>query len=494
MLDEQRNNQDDGIEKAPTLKPQTVGKGALHLTLAKITTTAIAFVSSMLLSRFRSLSEYGTYSQIITIITLSTSLFMLGLPNSSNFFLARADSSDQRREFLSVYYTLNAIICALIGGSLIMGLPLIERYFDIALYPFAHITISSISNVLVVYGQTHKLMCVNISTSLVALVSITIIQLFDMSFNDYLKVFLFGNLAIALWNYRIVYTLEKGIKPCVNINLIRKIFSYSIPIGLATLVGTINIELDKLVIGRMLGPESFAIYSNAGKELPLTMISASLTSVLLPQMARRIKNSDVKSAIELWGKTIELSYIAMCFFATALFVFAPQIMSILYSEKYLPGVSVFRIYSLILLLRTTYFGIVLNSSGKTKYVFWTSVLTLLINVLLNIGFYFSFGFSGPAVASLISIAICNICQLLITCRMLRIPFLYIFPWKKLGVVSINNFVWGVIAYVIIRILKWSTDIKSILFCVLFGIGIATVYLTIYSPRLKDLWNSLNRYE
>lgn len=68
----------------------TVGKNAVVLTASKIITTSISLASVMLLSRFRTLEEYGTYSQTLLVINLATALFMLGLPNSTNYFLALA--------------------------------------------------------------------------------------------------------------------------------------------------------------------------------------------------------------------------------------------------------------------------------------------------------------------------------------------------------------------------------------------------------------------
>ena len=65
---------------------RSIGSDALKLTISKLITMAIALVNAMLLSRFRTLEEYGTYSQLLLIINLATTFFMLGLPNSINYF------------------------------------------------------------------------------------------------------------------------------------------------------------------------------------------------------------------------------------------------------------------------------------------------------------------------------------------------------------------------------------------------------------------------
>ena len=482
-------------------KKTGVGHSALHLTIAKIITIFISLLSSMLLSRFRTVEEYGTYSQLTIAITLATSLFMLGLPNSINYFLAKADNAEERRDFLSVYYSLNTILGVILGLVLVLLVPLIEAYFDnaaisafwyfLAIYPWAHVTISSIGNVLVVYDRTKLLMIINVITTSVALLSVVVIQVLGLSFKEYITAFLIGNIAIALWIYSMIFRLEKGIGVHINGTLIRKIFSYSIPIGLASLVGTINIEMDKLMIGRMLGTEALAYYTNAGKELPLTIIASSLTAVLMPQIVRKLKKGDKEGVVSLWGVSIELSYIIICFFVTACVVFAPQIITILYSEKYLPGVNIFRIYSLVLLLRTTYFGLVLNSMGKTKFILYSSAGSLLINIILNCLMYWAIGFEGPALASFASIFVVGFAQLWWTSSALSVSLRKLFPWSKLLKISTINIIWGVIASIIIFLLNIKTDMCSLVISVALGCVFTGGYLLILGKKIKYAWGVLN---
>ena len=67
----------------------SVGKKSLILTITKIITLLVSLIVSMLLSRYATLEEYGTYSQLLIAVNLFTSIFMLGLPNSTNYFLVK---------------------------------------------------------------------------------------------------------------------------------------------------------------------------------------------------------------------------------------------------------------------------------------------------------------------------------------------------------------------------------------------------------------------
>lgn len=478
-----------------------VGKDALILTISKMLTLFINLVTVMLLSRFRTLAEYGTYSQLLIVSHITTSLFALGLPNSINYFLAKTSIKDERQKFLSVYYTLVTIICIIIGCVLVLAVPFIVKYFDnerihdyiffLAVFPWTNLIIASIGNVLIVYQKTKKLLLLNIVNASVALLAILIVQFFHMSFKSYMILFLIGEVFITIWIYYIVSHIEGPLKYLFDTYFIRKIFNYSIPIGIASLIGTISIEIDKLMIGRFFNTDSLAIYTNAAKELPITFIAASLTATLLPQMVKSLNKQKVQYAIDLWKDSISLSYIVICFFSMIVIVFAPQIISILYSDKYLPGVSVFRIYSLVLLLRVTYFGIILNSIGKTSYIFWASLISLLLNTFLNYIMYLYLGFVGPAISTFLSIGIVGILQIFVSAKFVNISFKKIFPWKNMLQITIINLVIGSSAYGVNFIMIKKLNIYDVWSSFTIGSAITFVYFLTFKTRVLILWKKLN---
>lgn len=486
----------DGVNKK-----NKIGRDAATLTFAKVITMAISLVSAMLLSRFRTLQEYGTYSQILIVVNLISALFMMGLPNSINFFLSRYETREERKHFLSVYYTLNIIFSLVMGIVIFLSLPLIINYFSnqmlksfiyvLVLLPWTKVTIDSISNVLVVYGKTLKLTIFNIVNALMVLVAILAVKLFGWSFREYMLLFLLGEVFMSVWVYISVFNLEKSLNVIFDKKLTKYILKYSVPIGVAGLVGTVNLEIDKLMIGKFFDTEVLAIYTNAGKELPFTIIAASLTAVLLPQIARKMKNNEKEEVVNLWGDSVEISYIFVAFFVAGLVVFAPQVMTFLYSEKYLAGVSIFRVYSLVLLLRVTYFGMVLSATGKTKLILYSSVGTLLVNVILNYLFYLTLGVIGPAIATFISIFSAIIFQLIATAKSLKVRFLDILPWLKLIKHSLINIAWSLPLYFLINYFKVGTTNKEIFICIIIAFVIMILYLCIQYKTLRKKWNELN---
>ncbi len=258
------------------------------------------------------------------------------------------------------------------------------------------------------------------------------------------------------------------------------------------IVGTLTIELDKLLIGKFFNTEQLAIYTNAAREMPVTVISSSLTAVLMPQLVKLLKDNKNQKAITLWGDATSLSYVFICFIATGLFVYAPEVMLLLYSDKYLPGVSVFRVYNIVLLLRCTYFGMILNSIGKTELIFYSSLVLLLLNIVLNYTFYLLFGFIGPAIATFISIALVQIYQLIATSKTLNISFKTILLWKDLGIITIINFIFGIVFYIIKKTISIEVIFGEIAESVILGISWGIIYFSLLFRYIKEKWHSLNR--
>ena len=481
---------------------QTIATDALKLTTSKIITMVLSMVTAMLLSRFRTLEEYGTYSQLLLVINLVTAIVMMGLPNSINFFLARAETIESKQKFLSIYYTLSTLLGFLSGLVLVLLTPLIVSYFNntliekflyvLAIFPWTQIILSSIDHVLIVYGKPNSVMLFRVLNSIAILITIFLVELFDLSFSHYMIMFIILESLFAIVVYFIVYGTAGTLRIDFSLKDIRNILKFSLPLGLASVVGRLSVELDKLIIGRFFSTEDIAIYTNAGREMPVTIIASALTAVLMPRLVRLLRDEEYDDAVNIWGNSIEISFTIICFVSFGLIVFAPEVISLLYSEKYLPGVDVFRVYSLILLLRVTYFGMILNSIGKTKFIFYSSILALIINVILNYIFYLIFGFIGPAYASFISILLVQMLQLFATAKSIDVKFTNIFPWAKLGKLLVINVI---LAFVFMFVKKWShldNILGGILEAIILGAIWGIIYLLVIRRNIIGNWKVLNK--
>lgn len=481
--------------------PNKFGYNVLKLTLSKVITSVVVLLNAMLLARFRTLEEYGTYSQLLLVVNLFTSIFMLGLPNSINYFSAKYVNRDERINFFSLFYLFTMFLSVLCGVVLAVCLPIIAGYFSnekligyayfLFLFPWTKITISTVDNLYIVFEKTSKLVVYKLLNTIIILFGIVIAYVLKMNFNSYLIMYLVTEICFSLCVYVSAYKFSGGFKLNVNFGQLKDILKFSLPIGLASTVGTINIELDKMMIGKYFTTQEMAVYSNASKEMPVSVVSSSVTALLLPKMARLFKNNEDKKAVTMWGHTTLLSFIIICFISSALFVFAEEVMTLFYSDKYLSGVGVFRVYSLVLLFRSTYFGMVLNSKGRTEFILCSSILSLITNVILNFICYRLFGFIGPAIATFIAIAITSIVQLCYSCKITAISITKIMPWRSIITVFLINLGVGIVFILIKTLAKIEMYTGAIGEAFILGAAMLVAYIIVMKKTIIREWKYLN---
>lgn len=354
-----------------------IGKNALWLTASKIASTGITMVVTMLLSRFRTLEEYGTYSQINLVATIAISIFSMGLPGCINYFLNRTDNEQERQKFVFTYFFGGTVIGIIIAIILAIFFPFIVNYFRngelynyrfaVFLMPWVLLFNNSVENIYISYNKIKWLIAYRMSYCITLLGIVILFVLLEGSFYTYMIVFCALQVLFVFILYISTYVVSGRCKRiCYDRNLIKEIITYSIPLGLSLIVSTLNIELDKLMVARVYSTEDMAIYTNVSKELPLNMLSISIATILLPKMVRLINNGQEKTAINMWGISIKLSSAMIVFACMLLVVFAEPVILVLYSEKYLVGADIFRIYSITSLVKITTWGIVLNSTKRQR--------------------------------------------------------------------------------------------------------------------------------
>ena len=173
-----------------------IATNATFLTISKTISLVVSMIVSMILSRVSSLEEYGSFSQIMLVVNLFAAIFMLGLPNSLNYFISVLDSDKEKKDFISTYFIATTLLSFLMGVSLTLALPLFVRYFKnpllysvffcFLIYPWASILVSNVENLFVAYGKTKYLNVYRIVSSLLLVASILVPVLIGWSFRLYL--------------------------------------------------------------------------------------------------------------------------------------------------------------------------------------------------------------------------------------------------------------------------------------------------------------------
>jgi O-antigen/teichoic acid export membrane protein len=177
---------------------------------------------------------------------------------------------------------------------------------------------------------------------------------------------------------------------------------FAVPLGLASMVGQINLNMDKILVSKYFDPEVFAVYVNGAMEIPLIgMITGSATAVLLPDITRMLGAGNHKEALELWKRAAVKCALVIFPVMGFLMVVAPELMTLLYGDKYIGSAVPFRIYLLLLPIRIAFFGVIFMGAGKSNLILIRSVVGLILNLILSILLMRLIGYLGAVIATVI---------------------------------------------------------------------------------------------
>lgn len=247
-----------------------------------------------------------------------------------------------------------------------------------------------------------------------------------------------------------------------NIGLMVNQLKYSIPLGMSSIMGILTKQLDGFMVAFFFDMQVYAVYINGATEIPLIMIiSNSVVAVLTPEFVRFFQQQKKLEILRLWHSSIRK--VAIIFFALTsfLFLFGADVIILLFSEKYVESISVFRIYLLLIPLRITQYGAPLIAAGKTSLIWKTSVVGLLINAILNPILIYFFGVNGAAIATVIAVYITVIWLLKGCVSVLQVSWREILPWNKLGSIAIVSLIAASVSWFSIMVIPLSHAILRI---------------------------------
>lgn len=482
-------------------KAAVISFGQLSTTLSHL---AVAVILSYSLSK----SDYGSYRQVWLLYRTLIPILTLGLPISINYFFPKLESSGQKIQNLQTYLLL-AVLGLLLSSILFFCAPLFSAWFNnqrlteflriFSLIPLLTFPTLYYQNLFVCLDKTVLVVKISLFMALGYFGSCIIPILLGYSIKEIFIIFsVFSFLQLLIVSYFMFRPFEKLKIEWKNTFFFEQL-KYSFPIGLTLTVGILSKQLDKLVISSYFSPDQFATYINGAFELPLIgILTGSITAVLMPEFVKLVHTKDINELIRIWHSAIRK--VALIIFPVMFFllIFAPEFLTLLFSQKYAASSSIFRIYLLALPHRITNYGMILLSLGLSSLVLRYSIYMLTFNLGLNFALIHLLGFSGPAIATLIVVNFINFAQLNIISKKLSIPFRDIFPWLALGKILIVSSGTAGIIYIAKLLVPFQNNIlllfsAGILFCIIFFIiGFSLKFLNkndlqIPIKILNDIW-------
>ena len=388
---------------------------------SRIITTVIDLAIVIATLQLLSKTDVAILMYLLMIHEIARNMATLGFPESVFYYFERVGGSARKAFVLQTVSIL--LITALFAGIIILGVsyfaPFLLSEWDpasalqvqnllpwVALIALLEIPTWPTTNILLALDRQKDSAWYEMSTSMLVFVCLIGplmlgygIEVAMLGFVLYGVIRLVGSF---IW---LQFVLPDGKISDSEVSL-KKQVNFSVPLGFSALVNKINRYADKFIVSVLLSATAYAEYSVGAQEMPIIrVIPFAVGSVLISRYVSFHLEEKKEELLELWYKGVEKVSLLVIPLTIMSIVIAPDLISLIAEsegEDYSNAVLPFQIYNLIVLMRITHYGSILQAFGDTKGVFYLSLNLVVANIALSIPFTIWFGITGTAAATFIA--------------------------------------------------------------------------------------------
>ncbi len=473
---------------------------SILLAVTKVFTLVLGILTTKFMSKYMSLSDYGLYSQSLVVVEATTALITFGMTDAVNYFFNSTKEKDKRASYVNTMFFLEIII-GIAGAIIICSLSkpicyyfsephLFVLLFIVCLQPLFDNLVAMLQ---VLYVSNKKGKYISVRTLIVSIIRLGIVIIGCTVFRN-LYFVVIGFTITAFLQVALFWIWYKKIDFIINPlkfdkQAILPVLKFGLPLGLYILINSLLRTSDKFVIGYFASTEELAIYSNAAKILPFDIVAASFITICAPFITRYVKNQQNAELNSLLKNYISVSFVSTIGLASVVLLFSKDILLILYDDKYLPGLDVFKIYIIIEMCKFCSLYIVIMSFNRNKELLIISLIALLLNVFLDIALYHLFGSIGCAIGTLIITISISIYMFLRTCKLTEIKLNNLIDfnfllWSSLVIFCSLAFVYGLSRIELFDTL--NLVIKIIIFVAIYGL----ICLFAFYKKIKQIFKGI----
>jgi O-antigen/teichoic acid export membrane protein len=391
---------------------QTILKNTFWLAVAEVATSFLRFILFVYAARILGAAEYGKFAYALSFVLSISVLGDLGVSS----LITRNFSQEREKEkeypaIISLKIILSFFMAALLfissffiaqGESVkeiiwvLTSFIFIDGFFGI-IYPFIR------ARQKMEYEATTRIA----QTVLAVATGLFVIFNFPSAVNlGY--AYLFSSIIILAIVFAFFHFFLYFLKLEWNTAIWKKILKDSWPFSLGFIGAWTQVNVNSAMIG-FEGLASEVGWYNAAAKIILAgvLVVAGLFSRSFYPLLSKFFKQEKEKLQGAWDYYMEITIVLTVPLIIGGFVFASQIINFLYGlENYGPAVPIFQI--LIFLAGVTFlyypFGVLLAVAGEQKKNFFAILLSVIINIFLNIIFMPKYGISAVAVNTVVSSA------------------------------------------------------------------------------------------
>lgn len=458
---------------------------SFHLLLNQIILTGSQVVLLICASYWLDMAEYGVYRQFLLIAETFTPIFGIGFSVSIYYFLTKY--SDHNRLLFKIikYGVIITLIMSIMSishiASFIANALNSPDLIGLLIYAAPYITMMILLPILhafyVYNNKTKQLFFLNSSLAIIYLVLTAAILYYNRSalFLVWSRTLylLITCITLSVVFYKWAKSNQKEKDEKYNL---KDLFVYSLPIGAASVVGIISMQINKFIVSTNYSVKDFAIYSNGAFEIPfIGLITSTITVVSLSELIKLCEADKYLDALRLFHKIAIVSALFLFPISIFFFTYSDDFILLMFGSKYAGSAILFRVFLFLVPIRIIVYGPVLIALDKRHVLLYRSIWELIINVILSFFLMYFIGLIGIAISNVISVALWSVpFNLYHINRGFQCAVRNLLPYKKLGIIGLISF-GGIIPVLLIdSLMSWSGFVRlvssSSLYLIFIGIG------------------------
>lgn len=430
----------------------SLAQRAALLVYGRAAAFGLSLVIPVALVRLLAQDEYGGYQQLVLLYTTLQAFLLLGVPHSLSYFFPRLGPGGHAqllRQSLALLGMTGLLAIALgLGAQVALpDHPLRPFLGVLGLYTALMLLVAPLQNLLVVEGRERA--------SALSIVGFTVVDVVVMPTAAWLHPDVWGILAgiTAAATIKAVVSLTYAWRHYLSRGggeqFVRAQLAYGVPVGMMALVGIINLNIDKYLVGLFFPVSAFAVYYVGALWAPVfNWTTQSVVQVVIPRLASAHHRGDTGAMQRLRSRMA--SRMALVYFplATLMAIIARPLIELMFTSAYGGAVPVFTIYLLLLFNRPFGSGEVLMAAGRTRFLFRLALAVGLLNLGLSLLLLSSteLGLLALPVATVTASWVSALAILHRSNRELRVSAGAAYGWRTLAAILASSAVAGAVAW------------------------------------------------
>lgn len=404
------------------LSKSLMKKSSLYF-IGNISTKFINFLLLPLYAYFMTTAEYGTFDLMNTLSNLFAPILFISIWDGALKFLLD-DNTLEYESILSTVFIFSGCILTIIS----IGLIVYSSVFEVNNFYIGICMLLVVSTFLSLWQYSARGLKENttyISGSIVSsfvnfILCILMLVIFKLGILSLILSFIISSIVgIAIIEIKVGILKKISINK-FDLNLLKNILKYSLPLAINAIAGWGILSICRLIVSIKLGSEINGIYAYATKFNQFVMLFGQIFNMAwLEEAILSINNKDANIYFSNSIKNISRIMIGVLMLAGPSISIYYEIIS---NTDYSQAVNIFPMLLIVPIIQTisTNIGCIFQAKNKTNIIFYTTIVGAISSILISWIFIDKYKLVSVAIAQAIGMLVMLILRKIIVDKIFKI--------------------------------------------------------------------------